>query len=41
MERGRGGEGQRGRVERITSRLHAVNEEPTVGLELMHCEIMT
>ena len=37
-ERGRGKE--RGR-ERISSRFHTVSAEPSVGLELMNCEIMT
>ena len=39
-EQGRGREGGRGR-ERIPSRLHAVNAEPNVGLELMNHEILT
>ena len=36
------GEGQRDRErERIPSRLHAVSEEPDMGLYLMNHEIMT
>ena len=36
------GEEQRERErDRIPSRLHAVSEEPDLGLELMNCKIMT
>ena len=39
-ERGRGRERERER-ERMPSRLHAVSTEPSAGLELTNCEIMT
>ena len=40
-ERERDGGGAEKEEETIPSRLHAVNAEPVVGLELMNHEIMT